>query len=320
MIPKSFILSPEIIQAQRLGQPIVALETAVVTHGLPRPENLQLAHELEAIVRGQGAAPATVGLIDGKIHVGLSDAELERLANETGIRKISRRDFGIALARKECGGTTVAGTLIAAHAAGLRVFATGGIGGVHRAAPFDVSADLEELGRSPLVVVCAGAKAILDLPATLEVLETKGVPVVGYGTDEFPAFYSVSSGLPVPARADSPAEVARIARAQWDAGIEAAVLVVVPPPAEFALPADEVEKSIQQALSEASDQGIHGAGVTPFLLNRVNELSGGASMQANLAFLRNNARLAALIARELGRRQIHCRVRLHGASSELLRG
>jgi pseudouridine-5'-phosphate glycosidase len=271
----------------------------VVTHGLPRPNNLQLARELEAIVRGFSAAPATVGLIDGKIHVGLNDAELERLANETGLRKISRRDFGIAAARKECGGTTVAGTLIAAHAAGLSVFATGGIGGVHRAAPFDVSADLEELGRSPLVVVCAGAKAILDLPATLEVLETKGVPVVGYGTNEFPAFYSISSGLPVTARADSPAEVARIARGQWDAGIEAAVLVVVPPPAEYALPADEVEQSIRQALSEASDKGIHGAGVTPFLLNRVNELSGGASMQANLAFLRNNARLAALIAKEL---------------------
>ena len=299
MIPESFILSPEIIQAQRLGQPIVALETAVVTHGLPRPNNLLLGRELETIVRGQGVAAATVGLIDGKIHVGLSDAELVRLASEDGLRKISRRDFGIAMARKESGGTTVAGTLIAADAAGLRVFATGGIGGVHRAAPFDVSADLEELGRSPLVVVCAGAKAILDLPATLEVLETKGVPVIGYQTDEFPAFYSINSGLPVTARADSPSEVARIARSQWDAGIEAAVLVVVPPPAEFALPAAEVEQSIQQALGEASVAGIHGAAVTPFLLNRVNELSGGASMQANLAFLRNNARLAALISREL---------------------
>jgi len=270
MIPESFILSPEIIQAQRLGQPIVALETAVVTHGLPRPNNLLLGRELETIVRGQGVAAATVGLIDGKIHVGLSDAELVRLASEDGLRKISRRDFGIAMARKESGGTTVAGTLIAAHAAGLRVFATGGIGGVHRAAPFDVSADLEELGRSPLVVVCAGAKAILDLPATLEVLETKGVPVIGYQTDEFPAFYSINSGLPVTARADSPSEVARIARSQWDAGIEAAVLVVVPPPAEFALPAAEVEQSIQQALGEASVAGIHGAAVTPFLLNRVN--------------------------------------------------
>jgi pseudouridine-5'-phosphate glycosidase len=299
MIPKSYILSPEIIQAQRLGWPIVALETAVVTHGLPRPHNLTLARELEAIVRGQGAAPATIGLIDGRIHVGLSDAELERLASGNNLRKISRRDFGIAMARKECGGTTVAGTLIAAHAAGLQVFATGGIGGVHRAAPFDVSADLEELGRSPLVVVCAGAKAILDLPATLEVLETKGVPVIGYQTEEFPAFYSTSSGLPVTARADSPAEVASIARAQWSAGIEAAVLVVVPPPAEFALPASEIEGTIQQALAEAAEKGIHGAAVTPFLLSRVSELSGGASMQANLAFLRNNARLAALIAQEL---------------------
>jgi len=299
MIPVTFFLSPEIVKAQQLGQPIVALESAVITHGLPRPYNLELACELEAIVRHENVTPATVGLIDGKVHIGMSLAELQRLASEPKTRKISRRDFGIAIASKECGGTTVAGTLIAARIAGLRVFATGGIGGVHRDAPFDVSADLEELGRSPLVVVCAGAKAILDLPATLEVLETMGVPVVGFQTDEFPAFYSIGSSLPVTARANTPAEVANIARAQWKTGINSAVLVVVPPPAEYALPAAEVEIYIRKALQEANAKSIQGAAATPFLLNRVSELSGGASLQANLALLRNNARLAALIAKEL---------------------
>ena len=299
MIPDSFVLSPEVTQAQSQGRAIVALETAVITHGLPQPVNLQLGRELESIIRGQGAAPATIGLIDGCVHVGLSDAELQFLATASDLRKISRRDFGVALARHESGGTTVAGTLIAARTAGLRVFATGGIGGVHRAAPFDVSADLEELGRSPLVVVCAGAKSILDLPSTLEVLETHGVPVVGFQTDEFPAFFSTHSGLPVTARAGSPAAVAQIARAQWDAGIEAAVLVVVSPPAEAALPADEIESAIEQALAEAAEKGIHGSSVTPFLLGRVGELSHGASMQANLALLHNNARVAAQIAIEL---------------------
>ncbi len=299
MIPESYVLSPDVIQAQSQGNAIVALETAVITHGLPHPVNLQLGRELENIIRSQGAIPATIGLINGCVHVGLSDTDLQFLATAAGLRKISRRDFGISVSRNESGGTTVAGTLIAARTAGLRAFATGGIGGVHRAAPFDVSADLEELGRSPLVVVCAGAKAILDLPATLEVLETHGVPVVGFQTDEFPAFYSIHSGLPVTARADSPAEVAEIARAQWSAGIEAAVLVVVPPPAEDALPAAEIEGAIEQALVEAARKGIHGAAVTPFLLGRVGELTGGASMRANLALLRNNARVAAKIAIEL---------------------
>ena len=299
MIPETFFLSPEIIKAQQLNQPIVALESAVITHGLPRPYNLELACDLEAIIRGENVTPATVGLIDGRIHVGLSQAELQRLASEPKTRKISRRDFGIAIAATECGGTTVAGTLIAARTAGLHVFATGGIGGVHRNSTFDISADLEELSRSPLVVVCAGAKAILDLPATLEVLETRGVPVIGYQTDEFPAFYSLSSGLPVTARADTPAQVASIARAQWETGILAAVLVVIPPPAEFAIPADEVEESIRQALAEAEQKKIHGAAVTPFLLGRVSELSGGVSLKANLALLKNNARLASQIATEL---------------------
>jgi pseudouridylate synthase len=298
-IPPSFVLSHEVARALRAGLPVVALESAVITHGLPRPENLTLAQALEQVVREQGATPATVGLLDGKVHVGLSAEELNRLANEDGARKISRRDFGIALVKKENGGTTVAGTLFAARTVGLRVFATGGIGGVHRNSNFDVSADLPELGRSPLVVVCAGAKSILDLPATIEVLETMGVAILGYQTDTFPAFYSRDSGLPVNARVESPEEIARIARAQWDLDLPGTLLVVQPPPDEMSLPTGQVEDLIKQALKEAGQQNISGAAVTPFLLERVNQLSGGASMQANLALLRNNARLAAQIAMAL---------------------
>jgi len=295
-IPSSYALSPEVARARRGGHPLVALESAVITHGLPRPQNLLLARALEQVVREQGAVPATVAILDGKVRVGLSEAQLERLASEDGARKISRRDYGIALARGENGGTTVAGTLIAARQVGIRVFATGGIGGVHRNAAFDVSADLPELGRSPLVVVCAGAKSILDLPATLEVLETMGVAVLGYQTDDFPAFYSASSGLPVNARVESVQDVVRIAREHWQMGLESALLVVQPPPAEAALAQEQVEEAIQAAMVEAEKNQIRGAAVTPFLLERVSRLSGGASLQANLALLENNARLAALIA------------------------
>ncbi len=298
-IPSSYALSPEVSRARRGGRPIVALESAVITHGLPRPANLQLARALEQVVREQGVVPATVAILDGKVRVGLSDAQLERLAGEDGARKISRRDFGIALARGENGGTTVAGTLIAARQVGIRVFATGGIGGVHRHAAFDVSADLPELGRSPLIVVCAGAKSILDLPATLEVLETMGVAVLGYQTDEFPAFYSASSGLPVNVRVESAQDVVRIAREHWQMGLESALLVVQPPPAETALAQEQVEEAIQAAMAEAEKTRIRGAAVTPFLLDWVSRLSGGASLQANLALLQNNARLAAQIAAAL---------------------
>lgn len=298
-IPSSFSLGQEVALALRQRYPVVALESAVITHGLPRPENLNLARSLEQTVREEGATPATIGLLDGKVHIGLRPELLERLANEDGARKISRRDFGIALARGENGGTTVAATLIAAKLAGIRVFATGGIGGVHRNVPFDISADLPELSRSPLIVVCAGAKSILDLPATVEYLETAGVAVLGYRTDEFPAFYSAQSGLPVNVRVDTPQEVARIARLHWEMGLESAILVVQPPPPESALPVEQIESVIHQALQEAEENGISGAQVTPFLLDRVNRLSGGASMQANLALLRNNARLAAQIATAL---------------------
>ena len=232
----------------------------------------------------------------GKFILGYPILELVELANINCTRKISRRDFGLAVARSESGGTTVAGTLIAAHLAGIKVFATGGIGGVHRDAPFDISADLPELARTPMIVVCAGAKSILDLPATLEVLETNGVPVLGYQTDEFPAFFSPSSGCKVTQRVESPQEVEKIAKAQWALGLESAILVVVPPPANAAIPAEKMETTIQQAVREAKMRGITGSAVTPFLLQRVNQLSGGSSLKANLALLRNNARIAAQIA------------------------
>ena len=299
-LPPHFVLNPEVKAALKAHRPIVALESAVITHGLPRPENLLLAQQLEQEVRQQGAIPATIALLGGNVHIGLTAEELDYLASgKDPARKISVRDFGVAIAKKENGGTTVAATLVAAHRAGVQVFATGGIGGVHRDAPFDMSADLPELGRTPLVVVCAGAKAILDLPATLETLETMGVAVVGYQTDEFPAFYSASSGLKLTIQAQTPAEVAEIARSQWEMGISSAVLVVQPPPAEAALPHEQVDAVIDQAIREAAEKGIRGAAVTPFLLGRVSELSGGASLRTNLALLRNNARLAAQIAAQL---------------------
>lgn len=277
-------------------QPVVALESTVITHGLPYPENIDLARDLEQEIVREHAIPATIALLDGKIQVGLNSSQLERLATSHDSLKVSRRDFGLALARGLVGGTTVAGTLFVAHQAGIQVFATGGIGGVHRNAPFDVSTDLAELGRTPMVVVCAGAKSILDLPATLEVLETQGVMVLGYQTDEFPAFFSRSSGLPVTARSDSPEEIAAIARAHWQAGVQSAILVANPVPEETALDYDEVEAIIQQALRDAEKKGIHGAATTPYLLSRLNDLSDGRTLQANLALLRSNACLAARIA------------------------
>ena len=296
-LPAYFKLTSEVATAIEMGQAVVALESAVITHGLPQPQNLELAQAVEQVIRSQGATPATTAILDGRICVGLTSEELKILASgQQPIRKISKRDFGIALARKEKGGTTVAGTLVVARRVGIRVFATGGIGGVHRDAPTDISADLPELGRSPVIVVCAGAKAILDLPATTEYLETMGVPIIGYQTDELPAFYSIHSGLPVTVRAESPAEIAAIALAQWELGIQTAVLVVVPPPPEFALAHQDIDQIINLALYEASQKNIRGSAVTPFLLARVSDLSGGSSLQANLALLKNNARVAAQIA------------------------
>ncbi len=297
--PAMITLGAEAHQAKESNLPLVALESTVITHGLPYPQNLQLARDMEAEVRMQKAIPATVGVLNGQVFVGLEDRQLVQLAEEKGLVKVSVRDYGPAIAAGLSGGTTVAGTLLAANMAGLRVFATGGIGGVHRQAPFDVSTDLMQLARTPLVVVCAGAKAILDLPATLEVLETYGVPVIGYQTDEFPAFYSRSSGYPVSARVDSPEHVGQLAQAHWGMGLNSAVLVCVPPPEADALPADQVNEAIEQALAEANAKQIHGQKVTPFLLSRVSELTHGRSLKTNLALLRNNARVAAQIAHHL---------------------
>jgi pseudouridine-5'-phosphate glycosidase len=286
-----------------IGDPIVALESTVLTHGLPRPQNLQLARDMEQAVRDEGATPATIGFLDGVLHAGLSNIELERLANEVNAYKVGPRDFATVIAKKLCGGTTVAGTMLACQHANFKVFATGGIGGVHRDAPFDISADLQALASIPMIVVCAGAKAILDLPATLEYLETMSVPVVGYGTDEFPAFYSRESGLDVSVRLDTPEAIVDFARAHWDAGLHSAVLVTNPIPETEAISKSEMEPYIEQANREAHEQGVHGKALTPFLLPRISELTGGKSMRANLALLLNNARLAAQIAKAFYRNE-----------------
>ena len=294
---KSIIYSAETKEGINNGKPIVALESTVLTHGLPHPQNLQLAHDMQQAVRNEGATPATIGFLDGSLNVGLSDAELERLANEENVYKVGPRDFATVIAKKASGGTTVAGTMLASQHANLKVFATGGIGGVHRDAPFDISADLQALATIPMIVVCAGAKAILDLPATLEYLETMSVPVVGYGTDEFPAFYSRESGLDVSVRLETPQQIVDFARAHWDAGLHSAVLVTNPIPKTEAISKSEMEPYIEQANREAHEQSIHGKALTPFLLPRISELTDGKSMRANLALLLNNAQLAAQIAK-----------------------
>ena len=295
-LPKAYVRSEAVLHAQKAGLPVVALESAVITHGLPVPQNIALARDMESEVRAYGATPATIALLGGKIHVGITDSQLTTLGHMENTRKISKRDFGIALAGNGSGGTTVAATLFVADQAGIRVFATGGIGGVHRGAPFDVSADLPQLGQSRVLVVCAGAKSILDLPATREVLETQGVPVIGFQTEAFPGFFTRDSGLQVDQSVDTPAEAAQIALRSWEAGLGTAVLLVVPPPAETAMPAEAMEAAIQAAIVEAEAAGIHGAAATPFLLRRVSELTGGDSLRVNLDLLKNNARVAAQVA------------------------
>ena len=292
-------LSPEIARALNFGTPVVALESTVITHGLPQPQNLELARDMEQQVRDNDATPATVALLDGEIRIGLSDEELVRLSESDSVLKVSHRDFATAIVKKKNGGTTVAGTMFAAQLAGIKVFATGGIGGVHKESAFDISTDLRALAETPMIVVCAGAKAILDLPATLEYLETMGVPVVGYQTDEFPAFYSRESGLGVSVRLDSPKEIADFAQAHWKLGMQSAVLVTNPVPETQAISKLEMEPMILKASAEAVEQGIHGQALTPFLLGRISELTEGKSLRTNLALLLNNARLAALIAGEM---------------------
>ncbi len=292
-------LGPEVEAALEAGAPVVALESAVISHGLPRPQNVEAARRVEAAIREEGATPATVGIIGGQIVVGLNDDEIRTLALDEDVMKISRRDVPLAVAHRAHGGTTVAGTMIAAFLAGIRVFSTGGIGGVHRGDADDVSADLPELAMTSMAVVCAGAKAILDLPRTLEYLETAGVPVLGYETDEFPAFYTPSSGLPVDARVNSPEEVAALLRVKWELGLEGGVLVAVPPPEDAALPPDEVESAVAAAQQAAYEAGITGGDLTPFMLSEVTALTGGRSLDTNIALLENNARIGARIAAAL---------------------
>jgi pseudouridine-5'-phosphate glycosidase len=288
----------EVSEALAAGRPVVALESTVIAHGLPRPANVEVALAMEAAVRAEGTTPATIALLDGRICVGLSAEEITRLGEEPGVWKASRRDLGVALARRATAATTVAGTLACAALAGVRVVATGGVGGAHRGAAtsFDISADLPELARDPVITVCAGAKAILDLPLTLEYLETHGVPVIGYQTDELPAFYTLESGLRTPHRTESPQDVAEIAHAQWRSGLGGGLLVTAPIPAEHALPRAAMEAAVERSLAEAATAGVSGPRLTPWLLARVAELTGGESVAANRALLLNNAAIAARIA------------------------
>jgi pseudouridine-5'-phosphate glycosidase len=292
-------ISPEIESALASNKPVVALESTVIAHGLPQPQNLETAQRLEQIIRDQGAIPATIAVLGGKLSVGLDARQLEHLATSIDIRKISTRDLAVASANGWDGATTVASTMWIAHRAGIRVFATGGIGGVHRGTLPDVSADLPELTRTPMIVVCSGAKIVLDLPATREWLETYGVTVVGYGCDEMPAFYSRQSGLPIDVRCDSPEAVVRLFNTQRELGLAGALLVTVPVPAEAEIPEGELKRILDQALHGAEEAHITGRDLTPFLLSRMAALSEGATLLANITLLENNALVAALIAREL---------------------
>ena len=291
----------EIQNALDANSPVVALESALITHGLPYPQNLGTAQALEQAVRDNGAVPATIAVIEGKIRVGLTESELKRLATKQGVRKVSRRDLPIVVAQGEDGATTVSATMYVAALARIEVLATGGIGGVHQGQPSDISADLPELAQTRVAVVCSGAKSILDLPLTLEWLETHGVPILGYRTDEFPAFYSRQSGLPVDARVDTPEEAARIIHTKWELGLEGGVLVTVPVPEEAELPRELAEEAIERALTAAQEQGITGKALTPFLLDQIAQSTKGASVEANVAFLKNNAAVAARIAGVLKR-------------------
>jgi len=302
MVPHHVHIASEVQTARDEGRPVVVLESTIISHGMPYPRNLEVARTVEADIRAGGGVPATIGVVDGVLRVGLDSAEMERLARGgEGVVKISRRDLPLAAGLGWSGGTTVAATMRIAALAGLRVFATGGIGGVHRGAErtMDVSADLQELARTDVVVVCAGPKAILDLPLTLEYLETHGVPVLGFGTDRLPAFYTRDSGLPVDARVDTPEEVARVTVAKRDLGLEGGILVAVPVPEDMALPVEDVDALIATALDDAHRAGIGGKRLTPFLLDALYHATDGRTLDTNIALVRNNARVATAIAHAL---------------------
>lgn len=303
MIHEYMTIHPEVREALETGKAVVALESTIISHGMPYPENIETAQLLETIIREEGAVPATLAILGGKIHIGLTADELEMLGTSKQVMKVSRRDLPVVMARKCHGATTVAATMYLAKLAGIPLFATGGIGGVHRGAEtnFDISADLTELGMTSVAVVCAGAKAILDLPLTLETLETLGVPVLGYQTADFPAFYSRKSGLAVDQRVDSPEELARILKVKWDLGLEGGVVIANPIPVEAEIPAEEIQDTIETALREAVQRGVKGKEITPFLLDRLKVLTEGRSLIANIALVKNNARLAARVAMELAK-------------------
>ena len=295
-------LSPEVADALRTGKPVVALESTIISHGMPYPQNVETAYACERVCRENGAVPATCAIIGGKLCAGLTAEEIDYLGREgTKVTKASRRDLPLLIAKGMDGATTVAATMIVAHMAGIKVFATGGIGGVHRNGQdtMDVSADLDELGKTPMCVVCAGAKAILDLPRTMEYLETKGVPVIGFGTDELPAFYTAKSGIPLTWRADDPKEVADAIHAAEDMGFEGGMLVTVPIPEEWSMDADYINKAIDEALVDADRQGIVGKDTTPFLLKKIKEITGGSSLASNIQLVFNNVKTAARIAAKL---------------------
>ena len=293
-----FNFSEEVSAALHFGRPVVALESTVISHGLPYPQNIETAYRLENLIRDSGATPATVAIFDGEVHAGLGDAHFERLVAKD-VRKVSRRDLPVVIGKKLTGATTVATTAFIAHRAGIKVFATGGIGGVHRGDRSDVSADLPELARTPIIVVCSGAKIVLDLPATREWLETSGVTVLGWQTDDFPAFYSRSSGLSIDERVENGKDVGRIAETRNDLGMESAVLVTVPVPVDVEIKHDEIEPILLDALKQAKEKGIKGKEVTPYLLSQLSERSEGRTLKANIALLENNARVACEISRSL---------------------
>jgi pseudouridine-5'-phosphate glycosidase len=296
----SLALTDEVRDALAAGQPVVALESTIISHGMPYPQNVAMAVEVEGIIREHGAVPATIAVLGGRPRIGLSSDDLELLASHEDVAKVSVRDLALVVARKAHGATTVAATMRLAAMAGIRVFVTGGLGGVHRGAArsFDISADLTELARTPVAVVSAGVKSILDIGLTLETLETYGVPVLVHGSDEFPSFYSRASGHPAPNRVDSAAEIAAVMRAHWTLGLDGGVVIANPIPVEDEIPADEIGVIIEQALADMERLGISGKDATPYLLGRIVEITDGASLTANIALVRANARLGAAIATE----------------------
>jgi pseudouridine-5'-phosphate glycosidase len=304
-VNKYLSVLPEVREALRLGMPIVALESTIIAHGMPYPINVETAREVEDAVRKQGAVPATIAVMDGRVCVGLASQDLTTIGRAEHVLKVSRRDLPIAIASKKIGATTVSATMFCAKIAGISVFATGGIGGVHRhgETTLDLSADIMELARTSVAVVCAGAKAILDIPRTLEVLETHGVPIVGFETDTFPAFYTRSSGLPVDIRLNDPNDIARLMSAKWGLGLEGGILITTPVPEHSAMDTTQIATIIEQAVAEAEQAGIRGKEVTPFLLRRVCEQTGGQSLEANRALVKNNAEVAATIAVAYAARQ-----------------